>query len=364
MIGPVEPSLRVCEPGEALAITKSRLHGRMTHPNLFLVSQDDIHAAFAKRLCRHLGRMFPVAAFEQVLPQPGGGSDGTRYLFIVIDSSRPEEVRDAIRERLWPTGREVGAAGSLADVLQGRHEKTSLEFRLDEYGIFVPCRMRTVADVRVHSFAHPLAFYRYRVALARTARLHELAADYLLSLFTDCPNHLFNETVCRASRLSRSGLRVEVPLQRLKRHPVISLAGESCGFSEVSSRHENLQKFFLEHDPDTVACEAPVWMEAWELADYSRLVGSRQPLTGHIDVLRCEGDGLLGVWDYKPRAAAERSAHVQVFLYALMLAMRTGVPLCRLLCGYFDENDAYTFQPCQVELAWETGSACRARRRR
>jgi hypothetical protein len=203
----------------------------------------------------------------------------------------------------------------------------------------------------VHSFAHPPAFYRYRLALARTACLHEPLADYLLSLFADCPNHLFNETGCRASRLSRGGLRIRVPLRRLKRHAVIALAGESRGFSEVSSQHENLQKYFLEHDPETVACEAPVWMEAWELADYGRLVGSRQPLTGHIDVLRREADGRLGVWDYKPRAAAERTAHVQVFLYALVLALRTGLPLSWFLCGYFDEKDAYVFWPCEVELA-------------
>jgi hypothetical protein len=352
MIRGVDRSARAWEPGEALAIAKSRLGGRMAHLNLFLVPQDGVHAAPADILREHLGRMFPVAVLEEVLPRLDR-SEPMRYLFIAIDSSRPEEVRDAIRERLWRTRRKVVAPASLADLVRGRREKTYPEFRLSGYGTFIPCRMRKVADVRVHSFAHPPAYYRYRLAVARMARLHEPMSDYLLSLFADCPNHLFNETVCRASRLSRSGLRIDVALQRMKRHAVIALAGESRGFSEVSSRHENLQKFFLDRDSDTVACEAPVWMEAWELADYGRLVGSRRPLTGHIDVLRCEGDGLLGVWDYKPRAAAERTAHVQVFLYALMLALRTGVPLSRFLCGYFDEKDAYLFRPCQVRLACE-----------
>jgi hypothetical protein len=73
------------------------------------------------------------------------------------------------------------------------------------------------------------------------------------------------------------------------------------------------------------------------------------PLTGHIDVLRREEDGRLGVWDYKPRAAAERDAHIQVFLYALMLSLRTGLPLTAFLCGYFDEKDAYLFDPAQVK---------------
>ena len=81
--------------------------------------------------------------------------------------------------------------------------------------------------------------------------------------------------------------------------------------------------------------------------------GTREALTGHIDVLRREDDGLLGVWDYKPHAAAERSAHIQVFLYTLMLALRTGLPINAFLCGYFDEKDAYIFRPSQVKVISE-----------
>jgi hypothetical protein len=40
------------------------------------------------------------------------------------------------------------------------------------------------------------------------------------------------------------------------------------------------------------------------------------------------------------------------------------VPLSHFLCGYFDEQDAYVFRPSQVEVVCETGSACRAPRRR
>ena len=153
--------------------------------------------------------------------------------------------------------------------------------------------------------------------------------------------------------MRRSGLGVEIPLTRLKDHDIIALAAESRGHDTVSSRHENLQKFFLECDPTTVACEVPVWMESWEFEDYPRILGSRDALTGHIDVLRLEPDGLIGVWDYKPRAAAERDAHIQVFLYALMLALRTGLPLTAFLCGYFDEKDAYIFRPSEARLIAE-----------
>ena len=91
-------------------------------------------------------------------------------------------------------------------------------------------------------------------------------------------------------------------------------------------------------------------MESWEFADYPDVLKTGEPLTGHIDVLRREEDGLLGVWDYKPHAAAERNAHIQVFLYALMLSLRTGLPLSAFLCGYFDEKDAYLFSPAQARL--------------
>lgn len=317
----------------------------MTHPNLFLTPGCDAGPASADSLCEFLRRVFPASSIETVLRD---------YFCIAIDCSQPERVRDAIKERLWSSQPESVAKTGLEDILRGRHEKPIREFRLDDYGVFVPCRTRKFAGIRVHSFAHHPAYYRYRLALARMQHLPEPMADFLQALFTDCPNHLFGQTMCRASRIARRGLGIEIALTRLKEHDIILLADRSRRFDEVSSRHENLQKFFLDHDPHTIACEVPVWTEAREFTDYSRLLGTREPLTGHIDVLRREDDGLLGVWDYKPRAAAERGAHIQVFLYALMLALRTGLPMSAFLCGYFDEKDAYIFRPSQVRVIPES----------
>jgi hypothetical protein len=284
------------------------------------------------------------------LPGSGQGDAPVECYCIAIDSSQPERVRDAIKERLWLTRREACPKATLADILQGRHRKTVPDLRLDDYGVFFPSRTRRFQEVRTHSFDHTPGFYRYRLALARLVRLPAPMAVFLQALFTDCPNHLFRNTVLRASRVRRSGLDIEIPLARLKGHDIIALADESRGHDIVSSRHENLQKYFLECDPTTVACEPPVWMESWEFEDYPRIFGCCEPLTGHIDVLRAEPDGRIGVWDYKPRAAAERDAHIQVFLYALMLALRTGLPLTAFLCGYFDEKDAYIFNPSEARL--------------
>ena len=338
-------------PDDALALARSRLKGGMGHVNLFLLPKGEdcpTSTAVGALLCECLRHEFRIDTADVVLPS--GTDTVAEYLCIAIDSSQPERVRDAIKERLWRTRPAALTHSTLDDLLRGRHEKTGREFRLEEYGIFVPSRTRKFAEIRTHSFEHRPAFYRYRVALARVAAVPEEMAEFLHALFTDCPNHLFRETVFRASGVSRSRLGIEIPLTRLADHGIIALAGQSSGFSGVSSRHENLQKYFLEHDPATIACEVPVWMESWEFADYPDVLKTREPLTGHIDVLRREEDGLLGVWDYKPHAAAERNAHIQVFLYTLMLALRTGLPLSAFLCGYFDEKDAYLFSPAEARL--------------
>jgi hypothetical protein len=353
MIGNLEWNASGRDWTEALQTIKSRLKSRIVHPNLFLVSMDGAlpsSASVGACLCESLHREFSVSSFETALPGRNSADGPAEYLCIVIDCSQPERVRDAIKERLWLTRGESIARAKLNDILRGRHEKPAQEFRLEAYGTFIPCRTRKFADIRTHSFAHDPAYYRYRLALARTNNLPEPMADFLHALFTNCPNHLFGQSMCRASRMARSGLGVEIPLTRLKDHGIIALADKSRRFDEVSSRHENLQKYFLDHNSNTIACEVPVWAEAWEFEDYPQLLGTREALTGHIDVLRQEDDGLLGVWDYKPKAAAERSAHIQVFLYALMLALRTGLPMSAFLCGYFDEKDAYVFRPSQVKV--------------
>ena len=71
-------------------------------------------------------------------------------------------------------------------------------------------------------------------------------------------------------------------------------------------------------------------------------------LTGHIDVLRAAKNGRIEIWDYKPRARYEKKAHMQVYLYALMLSQRSGIPLNNFLCGYFDSTDAYFFNAEEV----------------
>jgi hypothetical protein len=354
MIRGVESNVADGSLADALSLARSRFKDSMAHANLFLLPKGEdcpASTAVGARLCECLRREFCLSTQAIMLPPMNEGGGAAEYLCLAIDSSQPERVRDAIKEHLWRTRHQTPAGSTFHDLLRGRHEKAGHEFLLEEYGMFLPSRTRKSAGIRTHSFEHRPAFYRYRLALARVDGLPGPMADYLHALFTNCPNHLFRETVFRASGAGRRGLGLEIPLTPVCDHDIIDLAGRSRSFRGVSSRHENLQKYFLEHDPATVACEVPVWMESWELTDYRRVLGTEAPLTGHIDVLRREEDGRLGVWDYKPHAAAERHAHLQVFLYAVMLALRTGLPLADFSCGYFDEKDAYLFGPTQARLA-------------
>jgi hypothetical protein len=144
---------------------------------------------------------------------------------------------------------------------------------------------------------------------------------------------------------------LEVDLERADRHQIISSAADAIKERILKSEHEDVEKYFLETDPSAIAAEIPVWLEPGEMEQFRFL---RSPfmgtLTGHIDLLRYEDNEMIGIWDYKPRAKYEKNAHIQVFLYALMLSQRTGFPLNRFLCGYFDSKTAFYFNASDVSV--------------
>ena len=344
-----------CGPGEVLEMARCRLGGGMEKPNLFLVPHDLARLPsdhLCSIVCECLRPEFPTYVFDAALPTADSPAGKRPYVCIAVDSSRPERVKDIIKERLWATRDNRHAPATMEDILHGRYEKKAAEFRLEDYGVFVPFRTSQPADVRTHSFHHRPTFYRYRVALTRVSRIPEPLREYLHSLFTSCPNHLFNQGEFRASGVREGLLNLEIPLEEMSGHEMVALAHRSRDFEKVKSRHENVQKFLLERDPTTIATEVPVWVESWELEGYRHILKTNETLTGHIDVLRYESDQTVGVWDYKPNAADERCAGIQVFLYALMLSLRTGLPLTAVSCGYFDEESAYVFKPSEVRLVY------------
>ncbi len=201
-------------------------------------------------------------------------------------------------------------------------------------------------QIKCHSFAHGHGhYYRYRLALDRIGDLPPSLRTLLMSLPTNTPNDYF----FKGPRASHTILNVVVPIVQTNQHSVISLAQKALRNRRFKSAHEDVEKFSIENDIQTLATEVPVWLEPSEMSEFGMLSTPDETLTGHIDILRLEEDLKIGIWDYKPSASEETNAHAQVFLYALMLSKRVGLPLNRFRCGYFDSVSAYIFSPSEVE---------------
>lgn len=199
------------------------------------------------------------------------------------------------------------------------------------------------------SLDHPGGFYHYRVHQAKLDKLCNGTNNflglksYLNTMFTKCPDHLFGKGP------RSSALRFHLPdvnIIEITGHEVSSLAhvGLEANKERYKTAHSQVQVFMLENDQSTIAMEVPIWLTHLELANYFDIFKTRDALTGHIDVLRVEGDKIW-VWDYKPNANKEKYASTQVYFYSLMLSRRTGIPLDHFRCGYYDDKYAYMFKP-------------------
>ncbi len=246
-----------------------------------------------------------------------------------VDSKKIEGFRDIIKYVLWKRYRRGLKSRTLAEVMTTKKSIRVTPFRLSTYGLFVPYLVKKRRTIRIHSFQHE-PFYRYRLCTNKTDALPAQLREYLYLIFEDCPNHLYRANGFRASQ-QRFGINAQ--LSHTKKHEIIELAQQSKIFTRFKSKHENVANYFLNNDPKSIACEIPVWIESAELSDYHDVFHTEAPLTGHIDLLRYE-ERKIAVWDYKPKAAKEVSASTQVFLYALMLSVRTGISLKHFICGY------------------------------
>lgn len=316
--------------------------------NLFLFFDEKSHPRLLPEFQNALSQEFlcitdEIPEHPLSLTSPHSSSSETIYS-IGVNSRRIEGFRDILKRVLWQhQPRELSARTYEALMCTSRDRKVQ-PFRLSEHGLFVPYRVKTHRTIRVHCFAHE-PFYRYRLCTTKINGFPEPLREYLWLIFEDCPTHLYKADGFRASQ---QRFTVKVPLYHTPTHVMIGLARDSQDCTRFTSRHENLQLYFLEHDPGSFACEIPVWTESKEIQDYAEVFGTDAPLTGHIDLLRY-ADHRIEVWDYKPNAAKEVTAVTQVFLYALMLSIRTGISLRRFRCGYFDEQDLYWFNPHEVQ---------------
>jgi hypothetical protein len=194
-------------------------------------------------------------------------------------------------------------------------------------------------------------YYHYRLHDAKLALLkgngYSNVHNYLEDVFHNCPREPF-VTGPRGSKLKFS---LGIEPRRIDNHEVSLLAKNGLHWNKFHDAHSNVQVFMLSYDNKTVGIEVPIWLKAKEIGEkkFSELLGSTEPLSGHIDVLRLEDDKLW-VWDYKPGAEKEKYAATQTFFYSIMLSKRTGIPLDHFMCGYFDENTSFVFKPKEKYL--------------
>jgi len=337
---------------------KSLLNDKIKKPNLFIMPYDphnEVTITKFQKIYSRLKMDFDISLFE-LLPQECHISNLKNSLIspslilkcIAIDSGKPEAIRDIIKETLWPL-KITQKIIKVIDILTRNGASTANHFKLSEHGLFTPYIKKSYGKIRTHSFNHK-PIYRYRLSINNAKNLPHNLASYLNLLFTDCPNHIFRRNEFRVSGKTCKNCEIDIELTHETNHELINLAKQSRSFNKFKSRHENLQKFFLEKDSFTVACEIPVWIGPNEFEDYSKFFNQMEALTGHIDILRLEENGKIGVWDYKPGAFHEQNAQAQVFLYSFMLAARTGITLENFICGYFDEVDIFYFNPSEIKV--------------
>jgi hypothetical protein len=193
--------------------------------------------------------------------------------------------------------------------------------------------------IKVKSLEHHNFYIRYRLHTDNLQCTQERLQEYLLGILDHIPQELFNHP----ENPGCSGMRTPttVIIKERSDHPIIDLARQSRTHIKFKSRHENLQQWFLLNDPNSIVAELPVWMDESESKKHLEL---GFPLTGHIDLLRFD-DSKIEIWDYKPNARREKWAATQVNFYARLLSFRANVSLENIVCGYFDESSAFTFNP-------------------
>lgn len=202
--------------------------------------------------------------------------------------------------------------------------------------------------IKQTSFKHGW-FYVYRIhsrKLDKLSKEFESLKIYLNDMLENCP-HSYFEIGPRSSKIKFNLNNLKV--HKIKGHEVCNLAKQALNQEIEQTPHTKVQTYFLQFDKKTLAVETPIWLHPTELNKFSEIFNSKDPLTGHIDLIRNE-EGKIWVWDYKPNAEKEKFASTQVCLYTLMLSKRTNIPLEKFNCGYFDEKIAFVFKPEKIEL--------------
>lgn len=347
--------MSIAKKAESAVYEVKKRFSKMEKPNVWLMGYDPTssiaHVKYVE-VKKRLEKEFSVS--ERFFTVEEVGLKGVlcvptlKFVAFAIDLGASARIADALKEVLYKPPKKKTAEESSDETTEATSPEKAPKkdrFRLSAHGAFLPSHTQNFGDLITISFKHVKGssevFYRYRLFKPRLESVPSELKDFLNSVTVDCPSHLFREPpYC-------SGLQFPLPIKltRERTHHLTDLAGESFTDRKYKSAHENVQMFLIDKDPETIAAEIPVWVDYDELGDFAHYVQPAQcSLTGHIDLIRVH-KGTVEIWDYKPGAFDEKFAATQVFFYALMLSKRTGIPLSKMKCGYFDPSDAFTFSP-------------------
>ena len=195
----------------------------------------------------------------------------------------------------------------------------------------------------------PYEFKYHRLKLNIAAKRYQGIKTYINEILTSLDNSLF-KTGPRCSSPNKEikqalskNILPKIRVRKIKTNNAITIASLSVELARTKrERHNEVANFFLINDSATVAIEVPVYLRPKEARAFKFPL--KEPLTGHIDMLQMRRNK-IHILDYKPEMATDKTAHIQLLLYAFALSKRTNIPLTNINCAYFNEDRYYQFAP-------------------
>lgn len=137
----------------------------------------------------------------------------------------------------------------------------------------------------------------------------------------------FTNGMCEAQKSPSEAAELHADVKHYSEHPFSKLANDAAYYGQGSKQHWIVQKHFLNYDDSTIAVEVPLWDEE---------------SSGCADIIRyVAGSDRIQILDFKPKAKAEKKVTGQLFQYAKLLSVCTGIPLSKIDLFYFDGEDTY-----------------------
>lgn len=186
--------------------------------------------------------------------------------------------------------------------------------------------------IKKQQFLHHNINYNLKYHLIKLKHQpYQNLTNYIKSLDSWIDKYFKEDQRCSKIKLNTNTIPIQKQDQSIK---LAKLALTQTANNKT--RHHIIESFMLINDNNTIATEIPIYF-------YDKTIGK---INGHIDILQIKNNRIY-ILDYKPKAHKENSQKVttQLTLYAIALSFRTKIPLRKIRCAYFDENNYFEFKP-------------------